>query len=322
MAAVGGGGVNPFLSDSEESDPEDTRPGGGSSSSDPGDRAGSISTLDSLDFARYSDDGNREADERVAENEVPLQERRNYKSSPEIQEPIKPLEKRALNFLVNEFLLKNGYKLTSITFSDENDDQDFELWDDVGLNIPKPPDLLQLYRDFGNHHVTPKDVVDIAVGTEEDELEASTPILENIPVFGTPESIEQCVMVQKLEDQINALSTEKWSLLEQIRRLESEIDYLRSEKTQFPMISDLVQSSSGQVPLTVPDDNGRYLDIQSSANEDKHAQSEEKKIFTEPESRSSKEDARISLPFKEREKIPPCFPTNKSAVHFDKPNSY
>ena len=30
------------------------------------DRAGSISTLDSLDFARYSDDGNRETDERVA----------------------------------------------------------------------------------------------------------------------------------------------------------------------------------------------------------------------------------------------------------------
>ncbi|XP_066481812.1 RAB11-binding protein RELCH isoform X2 [Tiliqua scincoides] len=210
-------------------------------------RAGSISTLDSLDFARYSDDGNRETDERVAvlefelrkaketiqalranltqaaENEVPLQERRNYKSSPEIQEPIKPLEKRALNFLVNEFLLKNSYKLTSITFSDENDDQDFELWDDVGLNIPKPPDLLQLYRDFGNHQVTAKDVVHIAVGTEEDEFEATTPILENIPVFGTPESIEQCVMVQKLEDQINALSTEKWSLLEQIRRLERKL---------------------------------------------------------------------------------------------------
>lgn len=226
MAVVGGGGVNPFLSDSEESEPEETRPGG-SNSSDPGGlgaplpvssstssspplqqqllpppvqaeepprvpvdalaaqllrdqfvltalelhtellesgrelprlrdyfsnpgnferqsgggtgalaptpsasvvpgiismvgggkepgagqlhRAGSISTLDSLDFARYSDDGNRETDERVAvlefelrkaketiqalranltqaaENEVPLQERRNYKSSPEIQ---------------------------------------------------------------------------------------------------------------------------------------------------------------------------------------------------------------------------------------------
>lgn len=35
MAVVGGGGVNPFLSDSEESEPEETRPGG-SSSSDPG----------------------------------------------------------------------------------------------------------------------------------------------------------------------------------------------------------------------------------------------------------------------------------------------
>lgn len=35
------------------------------------DRAGSISTLDSLDFARYSDDGNRESDERVAGKENP-----------------------------------------------------------------------------------------------------------------------------------------------------------------------------------------------------------------------------------------------------------
>lgn len=39
------------------------------------------------------------------------------------QEPIRPLEKRALNFLVNEYLLKNEYKLSAITFSDENDDQ-------------------------------------------------------------------------------------------------------------------------------------------------------------------------------------------------------
>ncbi|CAI5780119.1 RAB11-binding protein RELCH isoform X1 [Podarcis lilfordi] len=299
-------------------------------------RAGSISTLDSLDFARYSDDGNRETDERLAvlefelrkaketiqalranltqaaENEVPLQERRNYKSSPEIQEPIKPLEKRALNFLVNEFLLKNSYKLTSITFSDESDDQDFELWDDVGLNIPKPPDLLQLYRDFGNHQVTSKDVVDVAVGPEEDEFDATTPILENIPIFGTPESIEQCVMVQKLEDQINVLSTEKWSLLEQIRRLESEIEYLRNEKTPVPVIFDSVQSSLAQVPLTVPDDNGRYLDIQSSLNDGQHGDTEEK--------RPPKEDMRISLPLKEREKLPSCPPSNKAAIHFDKPN--
>lgn len=26
--------------------------------------------------------------------------------------------------------------------------QDFEVWDDVGLNIPKPPELLNLYREI------------------------------------------------------------------------------------------------------------------------------------------------------------------------------
>ena len=37
--------------------------------------------------------------------------------------PIKPLEIRALNHLVNEYLLHHGYKLSSITFSDENEEQ-------------------------------------------------------------------------------------------------------------------------------------------------------------------------------------------------------
>lgn len=36
---------------------------------------------------------------------------------------IKPHEKRALNFLVNEYLLNNDYKLTSVTFSEENENQ-------------------------------------------------------------------------------------------------------------------------------------------------------------------------------------------------------
>lgn len=36
---------------------------------------------------------------------------------------LKPHEKRALNFLINEYLLLQSYKLTSITFSDENPDQ-------------------------------------------------------------------------------------------------------------------------------------------------------------------------------------------------------
>ncbi|KAM5304439.1 RAB11-binding protein RELCH isoform 3-T3 [Glossophaga mutica] len=305
-------------------------------------RAGSISTLDSLDFARYSDDGNRETDERVAvlefelrkaketiqalranltkaaEHEVPLQERKNYKSSPEIQEPIKPLEKRALNFLVNEFLLKNNYKLTSITFSDENDDQDFELWDDVGLNIPKPPDLLQLYRDFGNHQVTGKDLVDAASGVEEDELEALTPVAGGLPLAPeTPRTAENSLLVQKLEDKISLLNSEKWSLMEQIRRLESEMDFLKNEHFATPVISDSVQPSldqslhkdsedSGQKPVTNSSDEGRSKDVHLSKP-------------NEVDSPAPKEPFPNSLPRREREGIPSS-PASNNTVHFDKPN--
>ncbi|XP_070077226.1 RAB11-binding protein RELCH isoform X5 [Equus caballus] len=307
------------------------------------DRAGSISTLDSLDFARYSDDGNRETDERVAvlefelrkaketiqalranltkaaEHEVPLQERKNYKSSPEIQEPIKPLEKRALNFLVNEFLLKNNYKLTSITFSDENDDQDFELWDDVGLNIPKPPDLLQLYRDFGNHQVTGKDLVDVASGVEEDELEALTPILGNLPpTLEASQTVQNSLLIQKLEDKISLLNSEKWSLMEQIGRLESEMNFLKNEHFAISAICDSVQPSldqsshkdsedSEQNPVTNSSDKGQNKDIHLSKSD-------------EVDSTIPKENFPNSFPRREREGMPSSSPSSKNTVHFDKPN--
>ena len=32
--------------------------------------------------------------------------------------------------------------------------QDFDDWDDVGLNLPKPASMLHLYREF-SQHVTP-----------------------------------------------------------------------------------------------------------------------------------------------------------------------
>uniref|UniRef100_A0A2R8MFW8 RAB11 binding and LisH domain, coiled-coil and HEAT repeat containing n=1 Tax=Callithrix jacchus TaxID=9483 RepID=A0A2R8MFW8_CALJA len=306
-------------------------------------RAGSISTLDSLDFARYSDDGNRETDEKVAvlefelrkaketiqalranltkaaEHEVPLQERKNYKSSPEIQEPIKPLEKRALNFLVNEFLLKNNYKLTSITFSDENDDQDFELWDDVGLNIPKPPDLLQLYRDFGNHQVTGKDLVDVASGVEEDELEALTPIIGSLPpTLETPQPAENSILVQKLEDKISLLNSEKWSLMEQIRRLKSEMDFLKNEHFAIPEVCDSVQPSLDQLSHKDSEDGGQHPVVNSSdkgKNTDIHLS-----IPDEVDSTIPKENSPNLFPRREREGLPPSSPSSKTTVHFDKPN--
>uniref|UniRef100_A0A3P8U9E1 RAB11 binding and LisH domain, coiled-coil and HEAT repeat containing n=1 Tax=Amphiprion percula TaxID=161767 RepID=A0A3P8U9E1_AMPPE len=222
-------------------------------------RAGSISTLDSLDFARYSDDGNRESDERVAvlefelrkaketiqalranltqaaESEVPSQERKNFKSSPEIQEPIRPLEKRALNFLVNEYLLKNEYKLSSITFSDENDDQDFELWDDVGLNIPKPPDLLQLYRNCGTPLPSPRDMVDVSVGVDFGDLPGNC-IAQEPPKKPDLSQQQQTEVVQELEYQISLLNNEK----------------------QMQVCAHVLTCIDVDTP---PTDNGQYLDI-------------------------------------------------------------
>ncbi|KAM9416858.1 RAB11-binding protein RELCH homolog isoform 13-T13 [Salvelinus alpinus] len=254
-------------------------------------RAGSISTLDSLDFARYSDDGNRESDERVAVLEFELrkaketiqalranltqaaesdtQERnKNYKSDPEIQEPIRPLEKRALNFLVNEYLLKNEYKLSAITFSDENDDQDFELWDDVGLNIPKPPDLLQIYRNCGSALPSPRDTADVSVGVESGELTGNY-------IVQKPDLLQQqqTEMVEEFEYQISLLNEEKQSLADQVKKLQSEIQSLR--RTVSPPPPDQgshlnsLSSSSTPPPPRPPLDNGQYLDIRRASEPDK-----------------------------------------------------
>lgn len=140
-------------------------------------RTASIQTFDSLDFARSSDDGERNENDRIAVLEFELRKTHetirslraaltrtaateisndaepttphSTKNLPCIDEPARPHERRALNFLVNEYLLRHDFKLTSVTFSEENANQDFDDWDDVGINIAKPPGLVHIYRDYG-----------------------------------------------------------------------------------------------------------------------------------------------------------------------------
>lgn len=61
-----------------------------------------------------------------------------------------PHDKNAINFLVNEYLLEQNFKMTSVTFSEENESQDLEDWDVVGLNRSKPPSICQLYKFYSN----------------------------------------------------------------------------------------------------------------------------------------------------------------------------
>lgn len=65
--------------------------------------------------------------------------------------------------------------MTSITFSDENENQDFEDWQDVGLNIPKPAELLQIYREYmrANGYDKPPSAT-IGVQTDFCEAESET----------------------------------------------------------------------------------------------------------------------------------------------------
>ncbi len=51
------------------------------------------------------------------------------------EDGIKPLEQRALNFLVNEYLLLNDDKLTSVTFSEENEEQVTYIIDFIDIHI-------------------------------------------------------------------------------------------------------------------------------------------------------------------------------------------
>uniref|UniRef100_A0A3P9K120 RAB11 binding and LisH domain, coiled-coil and HEAT repeat containing n=1 Tax=Oryzias latipes TaxID=8090 RepID=A0A3P9K120_ORYLA len=293
-------------------------------------RAGSISTLDSLDFARYSDDGNRESDERVAvlefelrkaketiqalranltqaaESDVLSQERKNLKSCPEIQEPIRQLEKRALNFLVNEYLLKNGYKLSSITFSDENDDQDFELWDDVGLNIPKPPGLLHLYRNCGNVPPSQRNMVDVSVAVDASELLGNCVASEFSKKPGLSQR-QQTEVVQELEYQLGLLSSEKQSLADQIKKLQSEIQTLkRTVSSPPPATLDLSSQNSSH-----PSSSSNIITSSTDSPSVDNSQTLEGRGVSEAGNGGDP-------PSKQKaSQLQSC---NKTHVHFDQPN--
>lgn len=77
-----------------------------------------------------------------------------------------------------------------------------------------------------------------------------------------------------------------------------------------------------QVPLTVSEDNGRYLDIRSSENDSKHGNTEDTSLSLSAavDSRTSKDETLNSVPCKETEKLSPCSSSTKAAVLFDKPN--
>ena len=163
-----------------------------------------------------------------------------------ISQVMMPHDKNALNFLINEYLLENSYKMTSVTFSEENESQDLEDWDVVGLNRSKPPKLVQLYKFYLNKNNLDEN------GPKKKEKQQQ-PLVNNSTETGTQYDTAETVEIgvntahAQLKDfetlvnfdreifdnqhtQINKLLEKHDILRKSLAKLENEINGLNSER--------------------------------------------------------------------------------------------
>uniref|UniRef100_A0A5S6QDX9 LisH domain-containing protein n=1 Tax=Trichuris muris TaxID=70415 RepID=A0A5S6QDX9_TRIMR len=220
-------------------------------------RTSSAQTLDSLDCTRISDEPEKRYEERIsilefelrqanatvktlrehltlATSEADVSQGVSSNCIPEeyVKIQIKPHEQRVLNFLINEYLLKNDFKITSVTFSEEVRNQDFDSWADVGLNLARPPDLLTIYRHgFASLPQSKPEMRDanVQIDISGSQSPASS---ESIP------STNSFVL-------LNRLNAENSSLLERNQYLEEE---LRLAKAKLEVISTAQADSDLRSP--------------------------------------------------------------------------
>ena len=223
-----------------------------------GSQAGLDDVSSLFDLTRNSEDSHVQAEDRVAVLEFELRKARetifnlreeltskvnqnqdhdsdtidiNEQSDDEYEDEnlvMKAHEKRIVNFLINEYLLQHGYKLTSITFSDENTEADyFEDWDSIGINVTKPPNLLRLYRDYGKHFEH-KQVNHVEINTDPD------PEWQNLKRKSEENEEEIQGLQSKIQCLTSNLEQQKSSndqLGTQLKEKESLIDILKSSQT-------------------------------------------------------------------------------------------
>lgn len=168
-------------------------------------------------------------------------------SSSKTNTKLMPHDKNAINFLINEYLLENSYKMTSITFSEENESQDLEDWDVIGLNRSKPPNLLQLYKNFMNKN-NKKDASENGEkptlekkDSESSKCEISTQVEIEVSSMGTNTILVEhkdfeCTInfdrdtFDNQRVQINKLLEKQEILLKSLSKLENEIGSLNTER--------------------------------------------------------------------------------------------
>jgi hypothetical protein len=234
-------------------------------------RTASIQTFDSLDFARSSDDGERNDSDRIAVLEFELRKThetiRSLRAAltrtaaseaandaepattptnniPSIDEPARPYERRALNFLINEYLLRHDYKLTSVTFSEENVNQDFDDWDDVGINVAKPPGLVHIYREYGQPRGSNRGLVveTCDVACMADSSDAESEVQEDLRN-----------RISTLDDRIRSLEVENANLVSTIQHLESSTVRVHARDPEFHALQSTPVASPIRFADSTPD---------------------------------------------------------------------
>ncbi|CAD5117095.1 DgyrCDS5906 [Dimorphilus gyrociliatus] len=251
-------------------------------------RTSSCQTFDSLDFARYSDDGERQESDKVAVLEFELRKAQEtirslraaltktaeteteLLTSPdasnnkiteaaiEDEECIKPYEKRAINFLVNEYLLSHDYKISSVTFCEENENQDFDDWDDVGLNVSKPPNLLHLYRDYGHHAIEVVEKID----------NSTTADLDSEEILKKDEIITHLNdRITNYEERIETMQTENEFLSHRLKSSEKDNQITKFSATSTPAVSPIKPSINQTKTDSIVANAGSDIQFENSAKE-------------------------------------------------------
>jgi hypothetical protein len=159
-----------------------------------------------------------------------------------------PHDKNALNYLINEYLLDYAYKMTSVTFSEENETQDLEDWDVVGLNRAKPPKLYQLYKLYLNKNNLDElgnkkkvEPVTPLVITADAETQTKVVDLTSVEVNTTIVTFREFESVVNFDreifdtqhTQIDKLLEKQGTLLKSLAKLESEIGGLNAERESY-----------------------------------------------------------------------------------------
>ena len=156
-------------------------------------RSGSQMTLDSIDqITRYSEDTDRKEEERCAileyelrtaketisqlKNEIAeISELNKHALDEDIddsEDEIGPHEKKFLNYVVNDYLVRNGYKFTAVTFSDECDGQNLDDLEEIGVMCHKQPSLYNLYKTSAKkNQINNDELIEVEIQTVETELE-------------------------------------------------------------------------------------------------------------------------------------------------------